>query len=272
MLRIPFMSRHGRDRAVSVPDGTVPWWVSVFTDWGRPLAAVVVLILCAPGEQHLARLAGWGHTLSWGMAGLFSMYAGIAAVVATVRPKGAPGKNSAVWGAVLSLLLAMGAQPVSHLFVTGWLSAEPRAPWILVAVVSCVPPFILGHLLHLAASPSGRTGQATVTVSRVPQDKAVRAVPDKARTAVASGPAVPVLDKDTRPVLAADTDSGQPDESAVPSLADKQNLSARARVLAQDGHDVETIKDKLRKEFSGAKADAVRKAAGRAVDRVSAAS
>jgi hypothetical protein len=100
------------------------------------------------------------------MAGLFSMYAGIAAVVATVRPKGAPGKRSAVWGAVVSLLLAMAAQPVSHLFVTGWLSATPRAPWILVATVSCVPPFILGHLLHLAASPV-RPG----TSPSVPEDK-----------------------------------------------------------------------------------------------------
>lgn len=275
-VRIPFVSRRGRDKGLSVsvpdmetPSGTVPWWVSVFTDVGRPMAAIVVLILCAPGEQHLARLAGWGHTLSWGMAGLFSMYAGIAAVVATVRPKGAPGKNSAVWGAVVSLLLAMGAQPVSHLFVTGWLSAEPRAPWILVAVVSCVPPFILGHLLHLAASPSGRTGQSAgqtrVTVSRAPS----RTVPDKAPepvlTAPVSRPAVS-LDKTALPELSA----GQ--EADTVSLADKRNLSARALVLAQTGQDTDTIKDTLRKEFPGAKADSVRKAAGRAVDKVSAAS
>lgn len=166
----PFRVLRRKDKGEDVPQDNrpvvladVPWWVKVFTDWGRPLAAVVVLVLCAPGEQHLAHLAGWSNPgwLSWGMAGLFSMYAGIAAVVATVRPKGSPGKRSAVWGAVVSLLLAMGAQPVSHLFVTGWLSAEPRAPWVLVAVVSCVPPFILGHLLHLAASPvSPRTSPA----------------------------------------------------------------------------------------------------------------
>lgn len=145
-----------KDRNVPEDKGVredTPRWVWWFTDVGRPLAAIVVLVLCAPGEQHLAELSGWPSWLSWGMAGLFSMYAGIAAVVATVRPKGSPGKSSAVWGAVVSLLLAMGAQPVSHLFVTGWLSAEPRAPWILIVTVSCVPPFILGHLLHLAASP-----------------------------------------------------------------------------------------------------------------------
>lgn len=170
----------------------VPWWVSVFTDWGRPLAAVVVLVLCAPGEQHLAALAGFPHHLTWAMAGLFSMYAGIAAVVATVRPKGSPGKKSAVSGAVVSLLLAMGAQPVSHLFVTGWLSATPRAPWILVVIVSCVPPFILGHLLHLAASPSGRTAdkapvRRTRKTDRTPDTAADRPLPkwlaDNRRTA-----------------------------------------------------------------------------------------
>jgi hypothetical protein len=130
-----------------------PRWVSWFTDIGRPLSAIVVMVLCAPGERHLALLAGWGPNLSWGMAGLLVMYAGIAAVVATVRPKGAPGKRTAVVGAILSLLLAMAAQPVSHYFVTGWMTADPRPPFWLVTVVSCVPPFVMGHLLHLAADP-----------------------------------------------------------------------------------------------------------------------
>lgn len=133
--------------------GQAPRWVTWFTDIGRPLSAIVVMVLCAPGERHLAELAGWGPTLSWGMAGLLVMYAGIAAVVATVRPKGAPGKRTAVLGAIVSLLLAMAAQPVSHYFVTGWMVAEPRPPFWLVTVVSCVPPFVMGHLLHLAADP-----------------------------------------------------------------------------------------------------------------------
>lgn len=317
-LRIPFVSRRGRDKdtRARVPDSAVPWWVSVFTDVGRPVAAIVVLVLCAPGEQHLARLAGWSERLSWGMAGLFSMYAGIAAVVATVRPKGAPGKNSAVWGAVISLLLAMGAQPVSHLFVTGWLSAEPRAPWILVMTVSCVPPFILGHLLHLAASPSGRTagqpdtartGQAEAPrpapsrteADRTPQwladnrtaaDSAgqtvsglmsavlgspdTRSTPDNSPDAMSvsfSRTPVPVRPARTpRPAVSLDKEdmSGEP----VPSLADKRNMSARALVLALDGQDTDSIKATLRREFPTAKADSVRKAAGRAVDKASAAS
>jgi hypothetical protein len=165
---------HRRPRTRSVPD-TVPvktvdpgqlWWVRAFTDVGRPLVAVVVLVLCAPGEQHLASLAGWNGVLSWGWAGLLAAYAGIAAVVATVRPKGTPGKWSAVLGAVVALLMAMGAQPVSHLFVTGWLSASPRAPYLLVIIVSCVPPLIFGHLLHLAATPGRTATDAPDTASQ----------------------------------------------------------------------------------------------------------
>lgn len=132
-----------------------PWWVRWFTNGGRPIVAVVVLVMCAPGEHHLARLAGWDGRLAWGMAAVLAAYAGIAASVASNRPAGSPGKGSAVVGAFVSLGAAMAAQPVSHLFVTGWLSATPRAPWQLVVFVSCVPPLVFGHLLHLAATPTG---------------------------------------------------------------------------------------------------------------------
>jgi hypothetical protein len=128
-----------------------PWWVRAFVALGRPVVAVVVLILCAPGEHHLARLAGWSDRLAWGMAAVLAAYAGIAAVVAAQRPKGTPGHRTAVAGAAMSLLLAAAAQPVSHLFATGWLSAQPHAPMQLVIAVSCIPPFVLGHLLHMTA-------------------------------------------------------------------------------------------------------------------------
>ncbi|OKI05423.1 hypothetical protein A6A06_09610 [Streptomyces sp. CB02923] len=131
----------------------IPWWASLFTDAGRPIVAVLVMVMCAPGEHHLGVLAGWDTRLAWGMASVLAAYAGIAAVVASRRPKGAPGKTSAVVGAWLALGAAMAAQPVSHLFVTGHWSAEPHAPAWLVVVVSCVPPLVLGHLLHLAATP-----------------------------------------------------------------------------------------------------------------------
>jgi hypothetical protein len=120
--------------------------------------------MCAPGEHHLAVLAGWETRLAWAMALVLAAYAGIATAVADARPKGAPGKKSANLGAVLALALAMSAQPVSHLFVTGHWSADPRAPMWLVVVVSCVPPLVLGHLLHLAATPVQRAGQAGTAV------------------------------------------------------------------------------------------------------------
>ncbi|WP_435173269.1 helix-turn-helix domain-containing protein [Actinacidiphila sp. bgisy145] len=130
-----------------------PLWVRAFTATGRPAVALAVLGMCAPGEHHLAELAGWSSRLAWGMAAVLAAYAGIAAAVAGARPAGAPGKASAVIGAAISLTAAAAAQPVSHLFVTGWLTASPRPPIALVITVSCVPPLVLGHLLHLAATP-----------------------------------------------------------------------------------------------------------------------
>jgi hypothetical protein len=189
----------------ALPAGQAPRWVTWFTDIGRPLSAVVVMVLCAPGERHLAELAGWGPNLSWGMAGLLVMYAGIAAVVATIRPKGAPGKRTAVLGAILSLLLAMAAQPVSHYFVTGWMTAQPRPPFWLVTVVSCVPPFVMGHLLHLAADPG--TGTEPDAVRRY---EAGHVRPADLLSTMSGEP-------DTSPVTVAEMvttlnpDSGQPD-------------------------------------------------------------
>jgi len=147
---------------VTHPISAAPWWVRAFTAAGRPVVAVVVLVMCAPGEHHLAVLAGWDHRLAWGMAGVLAAYAGIAAAVASARPAGAPGKRSAVAGAFLSLGAAMAAQPVSHAFVTGHLTSEPRTPLWLVVIVSCVPPLVLGHLLHLAATPVRAAAPAPV--------------------------------------------------------------------------------------------------------------
>ena len=131
----------------------VPWWVSLFVAVGRPTVAVTVLVLCAPGEKHLAKLAGWSEQLAWGMAAILAAYAGIAAVVAGQRPRGTAGHWTAVLGAGMSLVLAMAAQTVSHLAATGYLDTTPHAPMWLVITTSCVPAFVLGHLLHLAATP-----------------------------------------------------------------------------------------------------------------------
>jgi hypothetical protein len=154
-IRHRLTSRTGRPS--HTPSHPAPWWVRWFTNAGRPVVAIVVLIMCAPGEHHLAVLAGWDERLAWGMAAVLAAYAGIAASVASNRPAGSPGKVSAVVGAIVSLGAAMAAQPVSHMFVTGHLSSSPRTPLWLVVVVSCVPPLVFGHLLHLAATPIPRT-------------------------------------------------------------------------------------------------------------------
>lgn len=165
-LRHRYASHPGRPSQPA--SHSVPWWVRWFTNAGRPVVAVVVLIMCAPGEHHLAVLAGWDGRLAWGMAAVLAAYAGIAASVASNRPARSPGKVSAVVGAFVSLGAAMAAQPVSHLFVTGWFSANPRPPAALVVVVSCVPPLVFGHLLHLAATPAARVPE-TPALTPVPQ-------------------------------------------------------------------------------------------------------
>lgn len=290
----PSRWRRGRDTVSSGGQAPamsrVPFWVSLFTDWGRPVTAVVVLVLCAPGEQHLADLAGWNETLSWGFAGLFSLYAGISAVVATVRPKGARGKSSAVAGAVISLLLAMAAQPVSHAFVTGWLTADPRPPLWLVVTVSSVPPFILGHLLHLAASPVpfGHSVPAVspaedVTMSRakdVPAPRPRRDTGQKAVQAVSRpelSPGTPsVRPSWTTPSVSLTKDVPVPVVSRpVPvSLGDKQSMSARALELVLAGDTDSTIRDTLRDEFQDKDgqpplANSISKAVKRARDKAS---
>lgn len=179
-LRERFASRPGRPS--HAPSHRVPWWVRWFTNAGRPVVAVVVLVMCAPGEHHLAVLAGWDGRLAWGMAAVLAAYAGIAASVASNRPAKSPGKISAVVGAFVSLGAAMAAQPVSHLFVTGWFSADPRPPAALVVVVSCVPPLVFGHLLHLAATPVARAAETPIAMS-VPVAATVTRVPVSASVA-----------------------------------------------------------------------------------------
>lgn len=208
------------------PQDTVPpppWWVRAFTAAGRPIVAIAVLVMSAPGEHHLAVLAGWNTHLAWGMAFVLAAYAGIAAVVAATRPAGAPGKKSAVLGAVLSLGLAMSAQPVSHMFVVGHWTADPRPPVWLVWVVSCIPPLVLGHLLHLAATsvPRARQAQAAGTVERdTTAEPAARtplapfgptalpwSIPVAVPTRATARPALPTAkqdSQDTRPLTTAD--------------------------------------------------------------------
>ncbi|MEU1194944.1 helix-turn-helix domain-containing protein [Streptomyces sp. NPDC005813] len=127
-----------------------PLWVRGLTAGGRPIVLGVALLMCAPGEYHLAETAGWDDPFTYGMPVVLSAYAGIAAAVASTRRPGDRGRWSAIIGACLALGLAMAAQVVSHLITTGHVIADQP---VLIAVTSLVPPAVVGHLLHLAASP-----------------------------------------------------------------------------------------------------------------------
>ncbi|MFC8201295.1 hypothetical protein ACFUTV_38750 [Streptomyces sp. NPDC057298] len=127
-----------------------PLWVRGLTAGGRPVVLGVALLMCAPGEYHLAETAGWDDPFTYGMPVVLSAYAGIAAAVASTRRPGDRGRWSAIIGACLALGLAMAAQVVSHLITTGHVVADQP---VLIAITSLVPPAVVGHLLHLAASP-----------------------------------------------------------------------------------------------------------------------
>lgn len=142
---------------VTTPGTSSPWWVRAATTAGRPAVLASALVMSAPAEYHLAKAAGFGDPYAYGMPLVLSSYAGIAAVVAATRTKGARGRLSAIIGAGLALVLAMAAQIVGHLLTTGHMTADS---WILVAVVSAVPPLVVGHLLHLAATPAHTTTEA----------------------------------------------------------------------------------------------------------------
>jgi hypothetical protein len=168
-----------------------PAWIRFFERKGTPFAVLVVMVLCAPGEQHLALLAGWAAWLSWGYASLLALYAGLAARLAAKRQPGDRGRRSAIAGAVIALLLAMAAQPIAHLFVTGWLSATPRPPVWLIIIVSSVPPLVLGHLLHFSGRPETRTQPVSVA------DKTADSIPDTVPDSwtIVPGQAKPAADR-----------------------------------------------------------------------------
>jgi hypothetical protein len=145
-----------------------------------------------PGEYHVAKFAGWTDPWAYGMPFSLSAYAGIAAVVAATRPKGARGRVSATIGAGFAIVLALAAQVVAHLVQTGHM--DHNQAW-LIAVTSMVPPAVLAHLLHLAATPvvapstSVDTAETTPVIERVPVAQQSPAVPPKPEQPPALEPA-----------------------------------------------------------------------------------
>lgn len=132
------------------PPPAEPWYARLATTAGRPAVLAATLIMSMPGEYHVAKFAGWSDPWAYGMPFSLSAYAGIAAVVAATRPKGARGRVSATIGAGFAIVLALAAQVVAHLVQTGHM--DHNQAW-LIAVTSMVPPAVLAHLLHLAATP-----------------------------------------------------------------------------------------------------------------------
>ncbi|WP_411140072.1 hypothetical protein [Streptomyces sp. x-80] len=121
----------------------MPWYA-------RPAAFTVLgaaLVMSAPGEYSLAVLAGWSPWVAWLMPVCVSVYAAVAAMFVDSRPKGAPGRGTAVVGAAGALTLALAAQVTAHLISAGFVESSG---W-LVAAVSAVPPVVVAHIMHMVA-------------------------------------------------------------------------------------------------------------------------
>ncbi|WP_069743101.1 hypothetical protein [Streptomyces sp. EN23] len=189
------------DQHLSAPsprDGTrPPWYARTATTVGRPAVLTATLIMSMPGEYKVARLAGWSDPWAYGMPFALSAYAGIAAVVAATRPKGARGRFSAQLGAGFAIVLALAAQVVAHLVQTGHMNGNQA--W-LIAITSMVPPAVLAHLLHLAATPTPVTTPSTSVDAPVVK---------RVETPVEQAPALPPRPKQA-PQLPAEPAEEQP--------------------------------------------------------------
>lgn len=176
---------------------TAPWYARVATSAGRPAVLGATLIMSMPGEYHVAKYAGWSDPWAYGMPFSLSAYAGIAAVVAATRPKGARGRASAVIGAGFAIALALAAQVVAHLVETGHM--DHNQPW-LIAVTSMVPPAVLAHLLHLAATPVPKTEPAPAPAAPAPAVTVERTEAPPVPPRPAQAPTVPPAEE-PRPEL-----------------------------------------------------------------------
>ncbi|GAB2329244.1 hypothetical protein STREPTOSP366_44130 [Streptomyces variabilis] len=128
----------------------MPWYARTVFTAGRPLVLVAALVMSVPGEIRMAELAGWHGWITWLMPVSISAYAACAAVISEVRRRAqAPGRVTATIGAGAALGLALSAQVVAHLIDQGYMATSA----VLVAVVSSVPPLVVAHMLHMAATP-----------------------------------------------------------------------------------------------------------------------
>ncbi|MFE7446837.1 helix-turn-helix domain-containing protein [Streptomyces chartreusis] len=214
MIHLSTTLRRWFRRPVQTPGRlpVAPLWVRGLTAGGRPVVLSVALLMCAPGEYHLAETAGWNDPFTYGMPVVLSAYAGIAAAVASTRRPGDRGRWSAIIGACLALGLAMAAQVVSHLITTGHVVADQP---VLIAVTSLVPPAVVGHLLHLAATPpdTHQDTQDTEDATASPSVPSVRRAPEVVPAGTRTLPLVPR----PRPTVTLEREDTQ-DASRTPEL------------------------------------------------------
>jgi hypothetical protein len=188
------------------PNG--PWYARLATSAGRPAVLAATLIMSMPGEYHVAKFAGWSDPWAYGMPFSLSAYAGIAAVVAATRPKGARGRASATIGAGFAIVLALAAQVVAHLVQTGHM--DHNQAW-LIAVTSMVPPAVLAHLLHLAATP---VPKSTPVVA--PSTSGDAPVVERVVVEQQPAPAVPPMPEQAPQLPPANGPEPEPDEEPEP--------------------------------------------------------
>ncbi|MEE4491600.1 hypothetical protein [Streptomyces sp. BE230] len=217
------------------PGTGTPWYARLATTAGRPAVLAATLIMSMPGEYHVARFAGWSDPWAYGMPFSLSAYAGIAAVVAATRPKGARGRVSATTGAVFAIVLALAAQVVAHLVNTGHMDHDQA--W-LIAVTSMVPPAVLAHLLHLAATPTPVVAPST-SVDTVEDAPVVERVAPVAQAPVLppmpeQAPQLPPVEKPVRRIVYRD-----PRCAAIRPLywnGTRPGTAAMRAALAMSGH------------------------------------
>ncbi|MGW2715499.1 hypothetical protein ACWC4J_42080 [Streptomyces sp. NPDC001356] len=129
----------------------MPWYIKAVLRIALPAACLAALYLSIPGEVALAKTAGWSEHYAPAMPVCLSVYALAAGAISQYRRKmKLPGERTALIGGVMALLLAMGAQSISHLIEQSYMGTS----WGLVVAVSCVPPLVIAHLIHMAETPS----------------------------------------------------------------------------------------------------------------------
>lgn len=129
----------------------VPWYIKAVLYVAIPAACAAALYLSIPGEIALAETAGWSRHYAYAMPVCLSVYAAAAGAISGYRrAMKLPGETTALIGGVMALALAMSAQSISHLIEQNYMQSSAK----LVVAVSCIPPLVIAHLIHMAETPS----------------------------------------------------------------------------------------------------------------------